>query len=253
MPLRFANAAGISDIGSHVPQPARTSITDVTDPWPTLDQIVETLTLRAGANTNTVIVGTTLLGLAAGIIGVFALLRKRSLMTDALSHATLPGITLAFLVAPLIGLSGRSLPVLLTGAAVTGVLGVICIHAILRHTRLREDAAIGIVLSVFFGAGVVGLSYIQTNAASGAAGLGKLIYGQTAAMQPADAALMAGIAVLVVATTALFFKGSPPPEPKKNFINFRLFLLYTIKFQKLSYGLHRNKMYIFNALIKTLT
>ena len=54
-----------------------------------------------------------------------------------------------------LGLDGRSLPVLLLGAAVTGVLGVLCIQAILRLTRLREDAAIGIVLSVFFGAGVV--------------------------------------------------------------------------------------------------
>jgi ABC-type Mn2+/Zn2+ transport system permease subunit len=74
---------------------------------------VETLTFQAGFNTNMVIAGTTLLGLAAGVIGVFALLRKRSLMTDALSHATLPGIALAFLAAGWLGLEGRSLPVLL--------------------------------------------------------------------------------------------------------------------------------------------
>ena len=182
------------------------SITNVTDQWPGWAQVWETLTLRAGFNTNTVIVGTTLLGLAAGVIGVFMLLRKRSLMTDALSHATLPGIGMAFLGATALGLDGRSLPVLLLGAAVTGVLGVLCIQAILRLTRLREDAAIGIVLSVFFGAGVVVLSYIQANAAAGAAGLNKFIYGQTAAMSVSDAALMGGIAAAAIVVTLLFLK-----------------------------------------------
>lgn len=187
------------------PQAAR-SIADVTDPWPTWEQIVETLALQAGFNTNTVIVGTTLLGLAAGVIGVFALLRKRSLMSDALSHATLPGIGLAFLVAGALGASGRSLPVLLLGAAATGVLGVVCIQLLLRHTRLREDAAIGIVLSVFFGAGIVVLSFIQKHAGGTAAGLNKFIYGQTAAMSVGDAVLMGAIAVAAVLATALFLK-----------------------------------------------
>jgi manganese/zinc/iron transport system permease protein len=183
-----------------------TSLTKVTDALPSLAQVVETMTFRAGFNTNTVIIGTTLLGLAAGIIGVFALLRKRSLMTDALSHATLPGIALAFLVATALGLDGRSLPVLLLGATITGILGVLCIQALLRSTRLHEDAAIGIILSVFFGAGVVLLSYIQANASTGAAGLNKFIYGQTAAMSVRDAVLMGGIAVAAVLATILFLK-----------------------------------------------
>ncbi len=185
---------------------APTSITNVADEWPGWAQVFETLTLRAGFNTTTVIVGTTLLGLAAGVIGVFALLRKRSLMTDALSHATLPGIGLAFLTATALGVDGRSLPVLLLGATVTGVLGVVCIQAILRLTRLREDAAIGIVLSVFFGAGIVTLSYIQANAPSGASGLNHFIYGQTAAMSVRDAALMGGIAAAAILATLLFLK-----------------------------------------------
>ena len=173
---------------------------------PTLGEVAETLTLRAGFNTNTVILGTTTLGLAAGVIGVFALLRKRSLVTDALSHATLPGIALAYLAALALGVSGRSLPVLLAGAAASGVVGVLGIQAILRFTRLREDAAIGIVLSVFFGAGVVGLSYIQANAPGQSAGLDAFIYGQTAAMLPRDAALMAGIAALALAASLLLLK-----------------------------------------------
>jgi len=183
-----------------------TSIADVTDEWPGLGEILETLTFQAGYNTSLVIGGTTLLGLAAGIIGVFALLRKRSLMTDALSHATLPGIALAFLVAGWLGMEGRTLPVLLLGATVTGVIGVVCIQAILRHSRLHEDAAIGIVLSVFFGAGIVGLSYIQANASSGSAGLNSFIYGQAATMRPPDVILMGCIAGASVAATLLFLK-----------------------------------------------
>ena len=182
------------------------SMADVTDEWAGWAKVWETLSLQGGHNTNVVIIGTTLLGFAAGIIGVFALLRKRSLVTDALSHATLPGIGLAFLAAGALGATGRSLPVLLLGAAATGAVGVACIQAMLRHTRLHEDAAIGIVLSVFFGAGVVVLSYIQTNAATGAAGLNTFIYGQTAAMSARDALLMGGIAVAAVLAVLLFLK-----------------------------------------------
>jgi len=182
------------------------SLADVTDDLPSIGQVVETMAFRAGFNTNMVIAGTTLLGLAAGVIGVFALLRKRSLMTDALSHATLPGIALAFLAAGWLGFEGRTLPVLLLGATVTGVIGVLCIQAILRFSRLHEDAAIGIVLSVFFGAGIVGLSYIQANAAAGSAGLNKFIYGQAATMQPPDVMLMGAIALAGIVATLLFLK-----------------------------------------------
>jgi manganese/zinc/iron transport system permease protein len=192
-------------VGSHT-HAGGVSITDVTDDWPTLSEVFETLTFRSGYNTNLVIVGTTLLGVAAGIVGVFALLRKRSLVTDAASHATLPGIVLAFLAAGSLGVTGRALPVLLLGAAATGVLGVVCIQLILRYSRLREDASIGIVLSVFFGAGVVGLSYVQVNAPTGAAGLNTFIYGQAAAMQPADIALMGGIAGVALLAAVLFLK-----------------------------------------------
>lgn len=188
------------------PENNATSLADVSTAWPSLEDTLRVLTLRAGFNTNTVVAGATLLGLAAGVVGVFALLRKRSLVTDALSHATLPGIALAFLAATALGYTGRSLPVLLTGAAVTGVAAIACIQLILKHTRLREDAAIGIVLSVSFGAGVVGLSYIQSNAAANAAGLSKFIYGQTAAMSVADATFMGVIAAAAIAAALLLHK-----------------------------------------------
>ncbi len=182
------------------------SIQEVTDELPSFGEVFETLTFQAGYNTSMVIAGTALLGLAAGIIGVFALLRKRSLMTDALSHATLPGITLAFLFAGVLGFESKSLPILLLGASLSGILGVVCVQLILRHTRLREDAAIGIVLSVFFGAGIVLLSYIQKNAPSQSGGLNHFIYGQAATMRVGDVVLMGLIALTAFVATLLFLK-----------------------------------------------
>ncbi len=184
----------------------RGSITDVSDAWPTFQQVLDAMLLRAGHNTTVVIIGTTLLGIAAGIVGVFGLLRKRALMADALAHATLPGIGLAFIAATVLGFEGRSLPVLLLGGAITGVMGVGCIQLLLRHTRLKEDAAIGIVLSVFFGAGIVILSYIQSMHSGNQGGLKSFIYGQTAAMSAGDAMLMGGIALAAVVVTFLLFK-----------------------------------------------
>ncbi|MEL6499011.1 MAG: iron chelate uptake ABC transporter family permease subunit [Planctomycetota bacterium] len=167
--------------------------------------LLDTLTFRAGYNTAVVVAGTTMLGFAAGVVGVFALLRKRALVADAISHATLPGITAAFLVTSVSG-GGASLPELLLGATATGTLGALCIQLILRHTRLQEDAAIGIVLSVFFGAGIVGLTYIQANTPAGSAGLTAFLYGQAATMQAGDVKLMAGIAVVGAAATAGLLK-----------------------------------------------
>lgn len=169
-------------------------------------EVFAVLLFRGGYNTAVVVAGTTMLGLAAGVVGVFAMLRKRALMSDALSHATLPGIAGVFIAVTMMGGEGRSLPVLLLGAAVTGVLGVLTVQAILRWTRLKEDAAIGIVLSVFFGVGIVLLSVVQKMATGNAAGLSHFIYGQTAAMRAGDAQLMAGLAVAAVLAAALLLK-----------------------------------------------
>ena len=180
--------------------PVATDVNNVAD-WV---EIVRIATFRGGYNASIVTLGTTMLGVAAGVVGVFALLRRRSLVADALSHATLPGIAIAFLVSIAFGGDGKSLPVLLAGAAGSGILGVLTIHALVRHTRIREDAAIGIVLSVFFGAGVVLLSWIQANEPSSSAGLGHFIYGRTASMLAEDAVIMSVLALVTVASTLAF-------------------------------------------------
>ena len=113
-----------------------------------LDTLIDTLLLKTH-NTRLVVLGVTALGAAAGLIGSFLLLRKQSLLGDALPHATLPGIGIAFAIMTALGLNGRSLPGLLLGATVTGLLGVLLVLAIRRTSNLIVDSAMVIVLSFF--------------------------------------------------------------------------------------------------------
>ena len=133
-------------------------------------------------NTRLVVLSTMLLGCACGLMGGFLLLRKRSLMGDTLSHATLPGVALAFMLAVVLGGDGKSLCFLLSGAAITGLLGCWVVLFICNNTRIKEDAAMGIVLSVSFGIGVALLGLIQNMPDGSAAGLESFLYGTTASM-----------------------------------------------------------------------
>lgn len=146
-------------------------------------------------NAGIVLVGVTLLGAAAGTIGCFAVLRRRALTGDALAHAALPGLCLGFLV------GGDDLAVLLTGALVSGLAGIAVITALRHWTRIKEDAAIGIVLSVFFGAGIVLLSVLP-----GRAGLETFILGKTAGMGRQDVMLIAGLALVTLVVVVLLYK-----------------------------------------------
>lgn len=159
-----------------------------------------------GYNTRVVLMGVTLLGVAAGVVGTFTFLRRRSLLSDALSHATLPGICLAFLLGGAVGFDARSLPLLLTGAAVFGVIGLTSVQWLNRHTRLNEDASIAVVLSAYFGLGVVLLTLVQTLGSGNRAGLESFIMGQTAAMSAGEAIAIAALAFAAILVTVLLFK-----------------------------------------------
>lgn len=152
-------------------------------------------------NTRVVVLGVTCLGMAAGVIGTFAYLRKRAMLGDALSHATLPGIAFVFLLT-----GEKNLPLLLLGATVTGVLGVLAVLALRRVPRIREDAAIGIVLSVFFGLGMVLFSAVQEMQSGNQAGLQSFIYGKAASMVRRDALWLGAVGLGVMLGGALFYK-----------------------------------------------
>ncbi len=165
--------------------------------------LTETLFLK-GYNTRLVVGGVTFLGATAGLVGSFLLLRKQSLLGDALSHATLPGIGIAFAIMTAMGITGKFLPGLLLGATITGLLGVLLVLAIRRTTRLKDDAAMGIVLSVFFGLGIAILRMVQQIPGQSSAGLESFIYGKTASMVLLDFWLITGTLIATtIATLAL--------------------------------------------------
>jgi manganese/zinc/iron transport system permease protein len=154
-------------------------------------------------NTMIVLLGVGLLGGAAGLVGSFAVLRRRALLGDALSHAALPGLCIGFLIA-----GDRHLPAMLLGALATGLLGVAVVSILTNRTRIRQDAAIGIVLSVFFGVGIVLSRLIQnsTTVAGSKSGLDSYILGKTAGMVATDVALIGAAAVVFLAVVLLLFK-----------------------------------------------
>ncbi len=157
--------------------------------------------LLADANVRAVLLGSLLLGAGAGAIGTFALLRRQALLGDALAHATLPGVCLAFLA------TGSKHPlVLLVGASITGWLGTRSVRAITQHTRIREDAALALVLSVFFGAGIVLLTHIQRTGAAAQAGLDKFLFGQAASLVQSDVWVLTGVTLALLATVVIAFK-----------------------------------------------
>lgn len=168
-------------------------------------QLLRVLSL-SDYNTRVVMFGTVTLGIAGGVVGVFLLLRRRALLVDAVSHAALPGVAGAFLVAVALGGTGRSLPLLLLGALLSGLLGMACVMIIARFTRLSQDAALGIVLSVFFGLGAALLGIIQKMRGAQAAGLDSFIYGKTASMIRSDALLIGVAAVVVILLAVVLFK-----------------------------------------------
>lgn len=173
---------------------------------PVTEEIIPILIFQAGYNTSVVLAGVIALGVGGGVIGVFSFLRKRALISDAISHATLPGIALAFLIGIALGGTGRNLALLMAGALVTGALGVLAVQWIRDHTRLPEDTAIGTVLSVFFGLGIVLLSHIQTLKSAGQAGLNSFLLGSTAALTANEALLIGGASVAAIAAALLLMK-----------------------------------------------
>ena len=144
----------------------------------------------------TVALGTGALGALAGALGTFAVLRRQSLFADAVSHAALPGIVLAFI---LIGV--KDTLSLSLGAAITGWLGALAVLAIVRASRVPFDSALALVLSVFFGVGLLLLTAIQKNPDSRQAGLKRYLWGQAATLRMEDVRAvlyLGGLAALIL-------------------------------------------------------
>lgn len=168
--------------------------------------ILRVLTLQ-DYNTRVVLCGTVLFGACGGIVGAFMLLRKKSLVGDVASHAALPGIGLAYLILESIAPgTGKTPAWLLVGAAAGAASGLFCAGLIQRTRLIKEDAALGIVLSVFFGFGIVLLSIVQKLSTGSAAGLSEFIFGKAASMTADDVTSIAVASAVVLTLCALLFK-----------------------------------------------
>jgi manganese/zinc/iron transport system permease protein len=148
-----------------------------------------------------VALGSALLGITSGVLGSFAVLRRQGLLGDVLSHAALPGVCLAFL------LTGSKAPfVLLAGAAVTCWLGAAALFQIVEATRISEDSALGIVLSTFFGLGIVLLTFISKRNDATQAGLGTYLFGQAATLVRENVVTMAILGAVALLIVVLYYK-----------------------------------------------
>jgi manganese/zinc/iron transport system permease protein len=148
----------------------------------------------------TVALGGAILGIVSGVLGCFAVLRRESLMGDALSHAALPGVGIAFLAA------GRDLGVLLIGAGIASWIGVKVIRWITQTTRIKQDTSMGIVLASWFAAGIALLTYIQAIPDARQAGLKNFIFGQAAAIVERDVFLVSVVGLIAFLLIAIFWK-----------------------------------------------
>lgn len=148
-----------------------------------------------------VALGALVLGLVSGCLGTFAVLRQQSLLGDAIAHATLPGVGLAFLLT-----ESKNPLVLLVGAGISGWIGTLLVMLITRTTRIKKDASLGIVLSVFFGIGVMILTIIQRLPTASKSGLDKFLFGNAATLLTEDVTTMMGLGASVLFLLFLFWK-----------------------------------------------
>ena len=145
--------------------------------------------------------GTMLLGMTSGVLGTFALLRRQSLLGDAISHAALPGIALMFLAT-----HTKNPAILLLGGALSGGVGTLLILLVTHKTTIKKDAILGIVLSVFFGFGLVLLTLIQKLPIANQAVLNKFLFGNASTLLSEDIALIAGVSCVLLLLVGIFWK-----------------------------------------------
>lgn len=155
----------------------------------------------ADPNVRMVTLGSILLGASAAIVGCFTFLRKRALVGDAIAHSLLPGVCVAFMI------SDQKDPlVLLTGAVVAGWISLLVMDFIVNQSKLKTDTAIGAVLSVFFGLGILLLTSIQHSGSANQAGLDKFLFGKAASMTRQDVVTFGAVAVGLLLVVWAFFK-----------------------------------------------
>ncbi|HAK70330.1 MAG TPA: zinc ABC transporter permease [Cryomorphaceae bacterium] len=149
-----------------------------------------------------VVVGTTLLASSSAVVGTFSYLKGQSLVGDAIAHALLPGVVLAFMLG-----DGKNPAYLILGALVSGLIAHYGIAFIQNRTKLKSDTAVSLVLSTFFGFGIMLMSVVQQRGQGQQAGLERYLLGKAAAITMLDVYTFSALALVLLLGVALFYKG----------------------------------------------
>ena len=165
-----------------------------------METLIEFFTFQY-PNIKYVVFGTTLLSISSAVVGCFTFIKKKSLIGDVISHAVLPGICVSFIA------TGSKDPFLLIfGAFVSGWISIIVMDKIIQKTKIKEDAATGLSLSVFFGIGILLMTYIQHGGNASQSGLDTFLFGKAAALVGKDLLAFSLVAFLVLLIVFLFYK-----------------------------------------------
>lgn len=182
-----------------------------------------------------VLCGAAIMGFTSGVLGAFAFLRQQSLLGDAIAHASLPGLAAMFLLT-----HTKSPSILMIGGACAGMLGVMFMHVLMHRTRLKKDAILGIILSVFFGVGLVLLTMAQKYPISNQSILNKFLFGSASTLLAHDVLVMGCMAAFVLACVVLWWK------------EFLFITFDRASAQALGYAVHRYELFLSFLLVITI-
>lgn len=200
-----------------------------------------------------VVLGMVFINAASAMIGTFAFLRKRALIGDAIAHALLPGLCLGFMFS-----GSKDITYLLIGAFLTGWVATYAIDLIVNKSKVKQDSAIGIVLSSFFAFGIVLLTYIQSNSAGEHSGLNNFLFGQAAAINKDEIAIFALIFLVIFTVIVFMYKAFVMVAFNADFaksvglpVRFIEFLITSLTVLAIASGIQALGVILMSALIVT--
>lgn len=148
-----------------------------------------------------VAIGAIIIGILGGISGSYAVLRKQSLLGDSIAHASLAGIAVSYMLT-----QTKSTEVLLLGALVIGLIATYIINFFVRHAKVNFDSSLAIVMTMFFGIGLMLLTQIQKTPDSNQAGLDRFLFGQAATIRNTDVQLSFIVLLITIVIMIIFWK-----------------------------------------------
>ncbi|MGE8080620.1 metal ABC transporter permease [Peribacillus loiseleuriae] len=132
-----------------------------------------------------------MVGIICGVIGCFIILRGMALMGDAISHAVLPGVAISYML----GIN------FFFGAVLTGVLTAVGIGYVSQNSRIKNDAAIGIIFTAFFAIGIILISLVKSST-----DLYHILFGNVLAVRSSDMWITLIIGIIILAAVYAFYK-----------------------------------------------